>query len=85
VAPLHRAAAAHHNAGAASGELDLGEAAPVGDDGEAVDQLNQGGIVTGERQVRRQANTAAALTLTRAWRHVLHWSGGRWQRAFNQP
>jgi hypothetical protein len=84
VAPLHGATAAHHHARAASGELDFGEAAPVGDDGETIDDLNKGGVVGGQRQVGRQANATAALPLPRPRRHVLHGSGGCWQRAFDQ-
>jgi hypothetical protein len=84
VAPLHGASAAHHHARAASGELDLSEAAPVGDDGETIDDLNEGGVVGGQRQVGWQANPAAALSLTGSRWHVLHGSGGCWQRAFDQ-
>jgi hypothetical protein len=52
VAPLHGAAAAHHHTGAACGEFYLGEAAPVGDDGEAIDDLNQSRVIGREWQVR---------------------------------
>jgi hypothetical protein len=84
VAPLHGAAAAHHHAGAASREFNLGEATPIGDDGEAIDDLDQGRVIGCEWQVGRQTNAAAALPLSWPRRHVLHWSGGCWQRAFDE-
>jgi predicted amidohydrolase len=53
VTPLHRAAATHHDAGAPCGEFYFGEAAPVGNNSEAIDQLNQGGVVTRQWQIGR--------------------------------
>jgi hypothetical protein len=49
VAPLHGAAAAHHHAGAASGEFNLGETTPVGDHSQAIDDLDEGGVVGRQR------------------------------------
>jgi hypothetical protein len=45
VAPLYRAAAAHHHSRAASGEFDFGKAAPVSNNGEPVNDLNQGCVI----------------------------------------
>jgi hypothetical protein len=45
VAPLHGAAAANHDTSTTSRKFNLGEAAPVGDDGEAVDDLDQRGVI----------------------------------------
>jgi hypothetical protein len=84
VAPLHGTAAAHYNARATSRELHFSEAAPVGDNGETINDLDEGGVICGQRQVGREASAAAALSLTGSWRHVLHGSGGCWQRAFDQ-
>jgi hypothetical protein len=78
VAPLHGAAAAHHHTGAARRELNLGEATPIGDHSEAIDDLNQGGVVGREWQVGREAYATAALPLPRSWRHVLYWGSRRW-------
>jgi hypothetical protein len=84
VAPLHGTTAADDDTGATSRKFYLGESTPVGDDGEAIDDLNQGRIIGCEWQVGRQTNAAAALPLSWPRRHVLHWSGGCWQRTLNQ-
>jgi hypothetical protein len=84
VAPLHGTTAADDDTGATSRKFYLGESAPVGDDGEAIDDLNQGRIIGREWQIGRQTNAATALPLPRSRGHVLHWSGGCWQRAFDE-
>jgi hypothetical protein len=84
VAPLHGAAAAHHHAGAASGEFNLGEATPIGDHSQAVDDLNQGGVIGREWQVGWEANATAALPLSRSRRHVWHWGSRGWQGALDE-
>jgi hypothetical protein len=81
---LYGAAAAHHHASATSGEFNLGEAAPVGDDGKAIDDLNQGGVIGREWQVGGQAFATAALPLSRARRHVLHRGSRGWQGALDE-
>jgi hypothetical protein len=45
VAPLYGAAAAHHHTCAASGEFYFSKAAPVGNNGETVNDLNQGSVI----------------------------------------
>jgi hypothetical protein len=47
VAPLHGTTAADDDTSAASRKLNLCKAAPIGNDGEAVDDLNQGGVIGG--------------------------------------
>jgi hypothetical protein len=84
VTPLHGAAAAHHHASPTSGEFNLGEAAPVGDDGEAIDDLNQGGVIGREWQVGLEAFATPALPLSRAWWHVLCWGSRGWKGALDE-
>jgi hypothetical protein len=84
VTPLHGAAAAHHHASPTSREFNLGEAAPVGDDGEAIDDLNQGGVIGREWQIGGHARGATALTLPGSRRHVLHRGSRGWQGALNE-
>jgi hypothetical protein len=84
VTPLHGAAAAHHHTGAACGEFYLGEAAPVGNNGEAIDDFNEGGVIGCEWQVRREACGTSALPLSRSRRHVLHRGSRGWQGALDE-
>jgi hypothetical protein len=84
VTPLHGAAAAHHHAGPTSREFNLGEAAPVGDDCEAIDDLNQGGVIGRKWEVGRQAGAASALPLSRAWWRVLYRGSRGWQGALDE-
>jgi hypothetical protein len=84
LAPLHSAPAAYDHAGAARGEFHFGKAAPVGNNGEAVDDLNQGGVIGRQWQVRRKCCAAAALAATGSRRSVLRWCSYRWERALNQ-
>jgi hypothetical protein len=81
---LYGAAAAHHHASPTSGEFNLGESAPVGDDGEAIDDLNQGGVIGREWQVGGQAFATPALPLSRARRHVLHRGSRGRQRTLDE-
>jgi hypothetical protein len=84
VAPLHGAATAHHHTGATSRKFYLGEAAAVGNNGEAIDDLNEGGIIGCEWQVRREACGTTALPLSRSRRHVLHRGSRGWQGALDE-
>ena len=65
-------------------EINLGEATPIGDHSQAVDDLNEGGVIGREWQVGREANATAALPLSRSRRHVWHWGSRGWQGALDE-
>jgi hypothetical protein len=73
VAPLNGTTTAHHDAGTTRRKFNFGEAAPVGNHSKAINDFNEGRIVSGEWKVGWQAYAAAALPFSRSWGHVLYW------------